>query len=197
MSDLRKYIDLVSNTENLSERRGASGRRKGKSKPKQQTRQQTRQQPAQQPTTPNIPSTPQAKGSVIKNLIKKNPKTAKALGIVAGLSTLPYVSDKIRQSDQSGQSGLPADDARSSRPQGPSQNELADLKAQIDAMIKELEGSSDPQVKKELERIKQKLAGATINQQTGQPRPNYPSSTGSARDYYNRSINFLDRVPKQ
>jgi hypothetical protein len=136
MSDLRKYIDLVSNTENLSERRRGSLRNK-KKKPRQQ-KQQSQQQPKQQPTTPNVPSTPQAKGNVIKNLIKKNPKTAKALGIVAGLSTIPYVSDKVRQSDQSGQSGLPVDDTgSSSRQQEPSQNEIANLKAQIDAMIKE------------------------------------------------------------
>jgi hypothetical protein len=196
MSDLRKYIDLVSTTENLSERRRGNQRNK-KKKPRQQ-----KQQPQQKSQTPNIPpvSTPKAKGNILRNIIKNNPKTAKALGIIAGLSAIPYVSDKVRQPTTPDQSGQPADDAdasQRSQQQTPSQDEIAALKAKIDAMIKELEPSTDPTVKKELERIKQKLSGATTNQRTGQPQPNYSSSTGSARDYYNRSINFLDRIPNQ
>jgi hypothetical protein len=199
MSDLRKYIDLVSTTENLSERRGGSSRNKKKN-PRQQ-KQQPQKKP-QTPATPNTPpvSTPKAKGNILRNIIKNNPKTAKALGIIAGLSTIPYVSDKVRQPttpDQSGQSADGADAGQRSQQQTPSQDEIAALKAKIDAMIKELEPSTDPTVKKELERIKQKLSGVTTNQRTGQPQPNYSSSTGSARDYYNRSINFLDRIPNQ
>jgi hypothetical protein len=199
MSDLRKYIDLVSTTENLSERRRGNQRNK-KKKPRQQ-KQQPQKKP-QTPATPNTPpvSTPKAKGNILRNIIKNNPKTAKALGIIAGLSAIPYVSDKVRQPTTPDQSGQPADDADSSQrsqQQTPSQDEIAALKAKIDAMIKELEPSTDPTVKKELERIKQKLSGATTNQRTGQPQPNYSSSTGSARDYYNRSINFLDRIPNQ
>jgi hypothetical protein len=196
MSDLRKYIDLVSTTENLSERKRGSSRNK-KKKPRQQ-----KQQPQQKPQTPITPpvSTPKDKGNILRNIIKNNPKTAKALGIIAGLSTIPYVSDKVRQPTTPDQSGQAADDANAgqrSQQQSPSQNEITALKAKIDAMIKELEPSTDPEVKKELERIKQKLLGATTNQRTGQPQPNYSSSTGSARDYYNRSINFLDRIPNQ
>jgi hypothetical protein len=196
MSDLRKYIDLVSTTENLSERRRGNQRNK-KKKPRQQ-----KQQPQQKSQTPNTPpvSTPKAKGNILRNIIKNNPKTAKALGIIAGLSAIPYVSDKVRQPTTPDQSGQPADGAdagQRSQQQTPSQDEIAALKAKIDAMIKELEPSTDPTVKKELERIKQKLSGATTNQRTGQPQPNYSSSTGSARDYYNRSINFLDRIPNQ
>ena len=196
MSDLRKYIDLVSNTENLSERRRGSLRNK-KKKPRQQ-KQQSQQTP-QTPITPPV-STPKAKGNILRNIIKNNPKTAKALGIIAGLSTIPYASDKLRQPTTPDQSGQPADGAdagQRSQQQTPSQDEIAALKAKIDTMIKELEPSTDPEVKKELERIKQKLSGATTNQRTSEPQPNYSSSTGSARDYYNRSINFLDRVPKQ
>jgi hypothetical protein len=199
MSDLRKYIDLVATTENLSERRGGSSRNKKKN-PRQQ-KQQPQKKP-QTPATPNTPpvSTPKAKGNILRNIIKNNPKTAKALGIIAGLSTIPYVSDKVRQPTTPDQSGQPADGAdagQRSQQQTPSQDEIAALKAKIDAMIKELEPSTDPTVKKELERIKQKLSGVTTNQRTGQPQPNYSSSTGSARDYYNRSINFLDRIPNQ
>ena len=199
MSDLRKYIDLVATTENLSERRGGSSRNKKKNPRQQKQQPQKKPQTSVTPNTPPV-STPKAKGNILRNIIKNNPKTAKALGIIAGLSTIPYVSDKVRQPTTPDQSGQPADGAdagQRSQQQTPSQDEIAALKAKIDAMIKELEPSTDPTVKKELERIKQKLSGVTTNQRTGQPQPNYSSSTGSARDYYNRSINFLDRIPNQ
>ena len=195
MSNLRKYIDLVATTENLSERRGGSSRNKKKNPRQQKQQPQKKPQTSVTPNTPPV-STPKAKGNILRNIIKNNPKTAKALGILAGLSAIPYVSDKVRQPTTPDQSGQPADDAdasQRSQQQTPSQDEIAALKAKIDAMIKELEPSTDPTVKKELERIKQKLSGATTNQRTGQLQPNYSSSTGSDRDYYNRSINFSNR----
>jgi hypothetical protein len=200
MNDLRKYIDLISNSETLSERRGRSrNRNKNKNKNKPNKKPLPQNQPPK-PPAPTPPVPPKSKREAIKNLIKNNPKAAKALGVIAGLSAIPYVSDKVRQPttpDQSGQGADGADARQQSQQQTPSQDEIAALKAKIDAMIKELEPSTDPAVKKELERIKQKLSGATTNQRTGQPQPNYSSSTGSARDYYNRSINFLDRIPNQ
>lgn len=190
MSNLRKYINLISDLETLSEKRKFSLRNKKPPPQKPQT-----------PATPKTPpiSTPAAKGSVLRNIIKNNPKTAKALGLIAGLSAIPYVSDKVRQPTTPDQGGQPAGSAGSSSrtQQSPSQDDIAALKVKIDAMIKELETSTDPTVKKELERIKQKLSGATTNSRTGQPHPNYSSSTGSSRDYYNRSINFIDRLPNQ
>lgn len=194
MSDLRTYINLISEVQSLNERVRFKNKNKNKNNRQQGQRPQT-------PATPKTPpiSTPAAKGSVLRNIIKNNPKTAKALGLIAGLSAIPYVSDKVRQPTTPDTGGQPAGSAGSSSrtQQSPSQDDIAALKAKIDAMIKELETSTDPQVKKELERIKQKLSGATTNSRTGQPQPNYSSTTGSARDYYNRSINFIDRLPNQ
>jgi hypothetical protein len=162
MNDLRKYIDLISNSETLSERRGPR-RNKNKNKPKPNKKPPAPTPP--KPPAPTPPKPPKSKREAIKNLIKNNPRIAKALGIVAGLSAIPFVSNKLRQEPPNGpnQDGMDADDnsGQDTQQQIPSQNEITALKAKIDAMIKELEPSTDPTVKKELERIKQKNNGKT------------------------------------
>jgi hypothetical protein len=196
MNDLRKYIDLISNSETLSERRGPRrNKNKNKNKPKPNKKPPAPTPP--KPPAPTPPKPPKSKREAIKNLIKNNPRIAKALGIVAGLSAIPFVSNKLRQEPPNGPNQDGMDTDQQDQQQIPSQNEIAVLKAKIDAMIKELEPSTDPTVKKELERIKQKLLGVTTNRRTGALHPNYPSTTGSDWDYYQRARNFLDRVPNQ
>jgi hypothetical protein len=82
MNDLRKYIDLISNSETLSERRGPrrnKNKNKNKNKPKPNKKPPAPTPP--KPPAPTPPKPPKSKREAIKNLIKNNPRIAKALGI--------------------------------------------------------------------------------------------------------------------
>jgi uncharacterized membrane protein YebE (DUF533 family) len=101
-----------------------------------------------------------SRGNLLTRIIKKNPKVSAALAAVAGIKVAGTLagSDSATsqaQAEPPAQSGQPVPPSQSQTE--PSVDELSVLKAEIDALIKELESSTDANIKKELDRIKGKL----------------------------------------
>jgi hypothetical protein len=105
----------------------------------------------------------------LKQAIKNNPKIAGALGMIGGLtavnmtkgsSTPAPTADATPPTAPAGQaqSNAQSDPNAPGQSGQPEQGEDASaIKAEIDALIKELGSSADPSIKKELARIKGKL----------------------------------------
>jgi hypothetical protein len=187
MSDLRKYINLVKEQDDLQERRIRNPFKSAPTSPKVgaevvgkdgliyqwQGRQWVQKAGqaggkgriatrdiAQQLTAQELKS----RGNLITRIIKKNPKVSAALAAVLGIKTASTViGDTPRDQDQTppAQSGQPADSTPGQSGQTATtqaaQEDLTAIKAEIDALIKELDSSTDANIKKELARIKDKL----------------------------------------
>lgn len=193
MSDLRKYIDLVNETDSLEERRIRNPFRAAPTSPKIGTEvvgkdgltyqwmgKQWVQKAGQKGGKGRI-ATKQAsveltaqelksRGNLITRIIKKNPKVSAALAAIVGIKVGGNLAGSGNDTTQAqsntdpapNQSGMPADNTpgqsghQNQNQTEPSASEdLTALKTEIDALIKELEANTDPNVKKELERIKQ------------------------------------------
>jgi hypothetical protein len=108
-------------------------------------------------------------GSKLKQIIKNNPRIAVALGMVGGLTAhnMSKDSNTPAPAADSTAPNAPAGQAQSNAqtdPNAPDQSgqsgpdeDVSAIKAEIDALIKELESSTDANIKKELDRIKGKL----------------------------------------
>ena len=108
-------------------------------------------------------------GSKLKQIIKNNPRIAVALGMVGGLTAYNMSKDSSTPAPAADSTApnTPARQAQSNTqpdPNAPNQSGQPDqdedasaIKAEIDALIKELESSTDTNIKKELDRIKGKL----------------------------------------
>jgi hypothetical protein len=108
-------------------------------------------------------------GSKLKQIIKNNPRIAVALGMIGGLSAHNMSKDTNTPAPAADSTApnAPAGQAQpnaQSDPNAPDQSgqpgpdeDVSAIKAEIDALIKELESSTDANIKKELDRIKGKL----------------------------------------
>lgn len=120
------------------------------------------------------------KGNLISRIAKKNPKLSTALATAAAI----YVGGKVvgpSNSDPAPIASAPNGGSNNQPPAGQGgkeSDELAALKEQIDALIKELEPTTDADVKKELERIKAKYAGTGLPAGQGGKESNIGSRTG-------------------
>ena len=106
-------------------------------------------------------------GSVVKQAIKNNPKIATALGIVGGLTTYNVMKDPAADTpaadtpaaDTPANQNTPPNQTPPANQSGQPDDELASIKAEIDALVKELEASNSEDIKKQLEKLKQTLNG--------------------------------------
>lgn len=103
-----------------------------------------------------------SRGNLLTRIVKKNPKISAALAAIVGIKVggglagddQPQVSTPPSQSSQPAASTTPA--VVSPATTG-GDADLAAMKAEIDALIAELGASESPDIKKELDRIKNKL----------------------------------------
>jgi hypothetical protein len=133
------------------------------------------------------------KGSLLVGFIRKNPKLAAALAAAATVAgTATYLRNKDDEAPEPtpGPTPAPTPGPTPTPTPGPTppeqsgkEDELAALKAQIDALIKELEPSTDEEVKRELKRIILKYQGSSGVQQSGKPAGNAPAMTNFERIY--------------
>jgi hypothetical protein len=107
-------------------------------------------------------------GSSLKQAIKNNPKIAGALGMIGGLTAVNMTKGSSTSAPTADATTpeVPASSAQSTvqpDPNAPGSGQpeqgedVSAIKAEIDALIKELGSSTDPSIKKELDRIKGKL----------------------------------------
>lgn len=94
-------------------------------------------------------------------LIKNNPKIATALGVVGSLATYNAMKDPATPTPTDTPAPTPTPNNQTPPPNqsGQPEDDLATIKAEIDALIKELEVSNSEEVKKQLEKLKQNLNG--------------------------------------
>jgi hypothetical protein len=191
MNDLRKYIDILNDQELLAEKKkkpfgpaanapkiGAervgtdglvyqfqgkqwvqkAGQKGGKGRI-------ATKNVAQQLTTQELKS----RGNLISKIIKKNPRLSSALAAIVGIKLVGTQAKDDAAAQAQSQTAPPQQSGRPdvTPPQQSGQEvpgeDISAIKAEIDALIKELEQSTDPNIKKELDRIKGKL--------TAQPKP--------------------------
>lgn len=103
-----------------------------------------------------------SRGNLLTRIVKKNPKISAALAAIVGIKVggglagdgQPQVSTPPSQSGQPAASTTPT--VVSPATTG-GDADLAAIKAEIDALIAELSASESPDIKKELDRIKNKL----------------------------------------
>jgi hypothetical protein len=123
------------------------------------------------------------KGSLIVGAIKKNPKLAAAIAAAVGLvGTATYIRNQDDETPTPGPTPSPAPGPTPNPNTPPEQSgkedELAALKAQIDALIKELQPSNDDEVQRELKRIIRKYQGEV--EQSGKPAEFKPAPGDSS-----------------
>jgi hypothetical protein len=124
------------------------------------------------------------KGSLLVGFIRKNPKLAAAIAAVATVAgTATYIRNQDGETPTPGPTPNPTPNPTPG-PTPPEQSgkedELAALKAQIDALIKELEPSTDEEVRRELQRIIRKYQGQSGVQQSGKPAEFKPAPSDSS-----------------
>jgi hypothetical protein len=133
------------------------------------------------------------KGSLIVNAIKKNPRLAAAIASALALvGTATYIRNQDSDPAPEPAPGPAPNPAPNPAPapapapgptppeQSGKEDELAALKAQIDALIKELQPSTDEEVKRELQRIIRKYQGQSGVQQSGKPAEFKPAPGDSS-----------------
>ena len=120
------------------------------------------------------------KGSLIVGAIRKNPKLAAAITAALAIAgTATYIRN---QDSDPAPSPTPGPTPGPTPPeQSGKEDELAALRAQIDALIKELQPSTDEEVKRELQRIIRKYQSEV--EQSGKPEANAPAMTSFERKY--------------
>lgn len=160
MSDLRKYINLIAETDLLAERKV---RLPKKAKPRAQQKSQAKLPVNAPPSATELA----ARGNLLTSIIKKNPKVSAALAAIVGIkvggtlagsdSTAVQPQANTAPPAQDGMGAGTASGQPNSASQAPAGQDLTAMKAEIDALIKELESSGSADIKKELERIKGKL----------------------------------------
>lgn len=106
----------------------------------------------------------QSRGNILTRIVKKNPKVSAALAAIVGIKAGGTLAggDSAEVQPQANtvppaQGSMDAGNAPGTSSQTASSQDLTAMKAEIDALIKELESSNSADVKKELERIKRKL----------------------------------------
>lgn len=129
------------------------------------------------------------KGTALKRFAQRNPKLAVALGLIGGVAAYKVGSDIVNPQpaeeppvapNQAGPGQTPPAQTppeQSGKPQEPSESDK--LKAEIDALFKELDPVKDQPVPDELKRLRGKYEGsATASntvQQSGKPASAKPS----------------------
>lgn len=162
--------------------------------------------PAANTTAPK--TTPKAKlsqrGAVLKRFVQRNPKLAAALGIVAGVGLYKAgsaISDLISGEEEP--AVTPSTDVTPAPAPAPAPTEKPDqsgkvepsesdkLKAEIDALFKELDPVKDAPVPDELKRLRDKYQGGAGSadssskvSQSGKPEQTTTSSSSRLRDVY-------------
>lgn len=106
----------------------------------------------------------QSRGNILTRIVKKNPKVSAALAAIVGIKAGGTLAggDSAEVQPQANtappaQGSMDAGNAPGTSSQTAPSQDLTAMKAEIDALIKELESSNSADVKKELERIKRKL----------------------------------------
>lgn len=120
------------------------------------------------------------KGSLIVGAIKKNPKLAAA---ITAAMALAGTGTYLRYQDPETPTPAPGSTPNSNNvppEQSGKEDESLALKAQIDALIKELEPSTDDEVKRELKRIILKYQGTSGVEQSGKPAEFKPAPMDSS-----------------